>query len=33
MSTARLIPAGGGVEWTTPVRAIEPVAAPAPSRR
>ncbi|CAL9334044.1 hypothetical protein SUDANB146_06374 [Streptomyces sp. enrichment culture] len=29
---AWLIPVGGGIEWTTPVRAIEPVTAPTQSR-
>ncbi|WP_243762187.1 hypothetical protein [Streptomyces sp. Tu 3180] len=29
---AWLIPRGGGIEWTTPLRAIEPVTAPAPDR-
>ncbi|MFI8194117.1 hypothetical protein ACIF8T_36165 [Streptomyces sp. NPDC085946] len=29
---AWLLPAGGGIEWTTPIRAIEPVTAPTPDR-
>ncbi|CAM5651550.1 hypothetical protein [Streptomyces griseomycini] len=29
---AWLIPEGGGTEWTTPLRAIEPVTVPTPSR-
>lgn len=29
---AWLIPEGGGIEWTTPLRAIEPVTAPTPDR-
>ncbi|MEW2079946.1 hypothetical protein AB0941_41605 [Streptomyces sp. NPDC013433] len=29
---AWLIPAGGGIEWTTPVGAIEPVTVPTPDR-
>jgi hypothetical protein len=29
---AWLVPSGGGIEWTTPVRAIEPVTVPTPDR-